>query len=244
MKFFKCFMVVVLVALLLAAAGCGGKTETEDPSGNGAVDENGAGSVDEVEEPDSDNTGQDSGINEAYFASMGGWKHCDFKPGQFMKYSITTERGLEGWISVRVDSGEGDDLDLTIEGNWVLGEDISETATFSRGTDPFYFVHSLSVEASNLLSNLFDLTGIPFAEVKWEEGYRWEEGDKTLAVGGEETCAGLTGLVVTYEAPHAFTGEAQNYKYVIKPDFPLPLFVETPAANDTWYYELIEVSGF
>jgi hypothetical protein len=243
MKFFKFFMIVVLVVLLLGAAGCGGKTETEDPSGNGAVDENGAG-VGEPDDENGNNSGHDSGIGEAYFASMGGWKHCDFKAGQFMKYSVTTERGLEGWVSVQVDSGEGDDLDLIIEGNWVLGGDISETATLARGMVPFDFVYTLSVEASNLLGSLFNLTGIPFEEVKWEDGYRWEEGDKTLEVGGEESYAAMTGRVVTYEAPHAFTGETQYYKYVVKLDFPLPLFVETPGANDTFYYELTEAGGF
>ncbi|HOL16494.1 MAG TPA: hypothetical protein PLZ49_09970 [Bacillota bacterium] len=248
MKFFKCFLVAVLVVLLLAAVGCGGKTETGDSSGNGAVDENGTGSVDGVDEPDSengDNSGQDSGIGEAYFASMGGWKHCDFKPGQFMKYSVTSARGLEGWASVQVDSGEGGNLDLTIEGNWALGGDISQTATLARGMLPqdFYY-EELDVEASNLVGSFFNLPGIPFDQVKWEEGYRWEEGDRILEVGGEETYAGMTGRVVTYQAPNPFNNETQFYKYVIKLDFPLPLYVEKPGANDTFYYELIEVSGF
>lgn len=244
MKFFKSFLVIVLVVLLLAAAGCGGKDETDDPSGNEAVDENGA---EEVEEPDNENgnnSGDDSGINEDYFAALGGWRHFDFKPGQFMKYSLTTERGLEGWVSVQVDSGEGANLDLTIEGNWVLGGDISETATLAPAMEPFEFTYSLESEGSNLFSSLAIFDNIPFHQVKWEEGYLWEEESKILEVGGEETYAGITGRVVTYEAPHAFTGEAQYFKYVIKLDFPLPLYVETPAANDTWYYELTEVSGF
>lgn len=246
MKFFKCFMVLVLVVVLLAAVGCGGKTENGDPSDNqnGAADENGSGDADDPGNENGNNSGGDSGIGESYFAAMGGWKHCDFKPGQFMKYSVTSARGLEGWVSIQVDSGEGGNLDLTIEGNWVLGGDISETATLVRGMVPFDFVYTLSTDASNLLSSLFILDNIPFHQVKWEEGYRWEEEAKILEVGEEETYAGVAGRAVTYEAPHAFTGETQNYKYVVKLDCPLPLFVETPAANDTWYYELTEVSGF
>lgn len=243
MKFFKSFLVIVLVVLLLAAAGCGGKEETDDPSGNEAVDENGA---EEVEEPDNENgnnSGDDSGINEDYFAALGGWRHFDFKPGQFMKYSLTSERGLEGWVSIKVDPGAGGNLDLTLEGNWVFDE-ISETATLERGMVPFDFTYSLSSSAINLLSSLFIVDNIPFHQAKWQEGHRWEEGDKILEVGGEETYAGVTGRVVIYEAPHTFTGETQNFKYVVKLDFPLPLFMETPAANDTWYYELTEVSGF
>ena len=244
MKVLRYFLIVALVVLLLAAVGCGGKTENGDPSDNqnGAADENGAGDADD---PGNGNgEGHDTGIGERYFAAMGGWKHCDFKPGQFMKYSVTSARGLEGWVSIKVDSGEGGNLDLTIEGNWVLGGDISETAILVRGMVPFDFVYTLSSDASNLLSSLFILNNIPFHQVKWEEGHRWEEEAKILEVGGEETYAGVTGRVVTYEAPQAFTGETQNYKHVVKLDFPLPLFVETPAANDTWYYELTEVSGF
>ncbi|HOP69737.1 MAG: hypothetical protein WBK48_10030 [Dethiobacteria bacterium] len=241
MKIFKYFMVLVLVVLLIGAAGCGGKTE--DPSGNGAVEENGTGSEDENGSEDESNSGQGSGIGEAYFASMGGWKHCDFKPGQFMKYNVTTARGLEGWVSIKVDSGEGDDLDLTIEGLW-LG-DISETATLTRGMLPEDFVYEkLSAEALNIAGALLQLTHIPFNKAKWEEGFRWEDGDQILEVGGEETYAGLTGRVVTYESPNSFTGQTQHYKYVINLDFPLPLYIEKPGANDTFYYELAEISGF
>ena len=106
------------------------------------------------------------------------------------------------------------------------------------------FIYTLGTEAINVFSSLFILDNIPFHEVKWEEGYRWDEDTKILEVGGEETYAGVAGRVVTYKAPHTFTGETQNFKYVIKLDFPLPLFVESPAANDQWYYELTEVSGF
>ena len=242
MKVLRYFLIVALVVLLLAAVGCGGKTENGDPSENqnGEVDENGAG---DAEDPGNGNgEGHDSGIGERYFAAMGGWKHCDFKPGQFMKYSLTSERGLEGWMSIKVDPGEGGNLDLTLEGNW-LGE-FSETATLVRGMVPFDFIYTLGTEAINVFSSLFILDNIPFHEVKWEEGYRWDEDTKILEVGGEETYAGVAGRVVTYEAPHTFTGETQNFKYVIKLDFPLPLFVESPAANDQWYYELTEVSGF
>ena len=226
------------------AVGCGKNAETGDSSFNGAAEENGAFEAEdpdisfETEDPDSgydQDFGHDSGINESYFAALGGWKHFNFKPGQFMKYSVTSARGLEGWASIMVDSGEGDNLDQTIEGYRGIGEDISETATLVRGMMPTDFTYTISSDASNLLSSLFNATNIPFHQVEWTEGHRWEDGEIILEVGGEETYAGVTGRVVSYEAPHAFTGEPQNYIYVINLDYPLPLFVECPAANDTWY---------
>ena len=158
MKVLRYFLIVALVVLLLAAVGCGGKTENGDPSENqnGEVDENGAG---DAEDPGNGNgEGHDSGIGERYFAAMGGWKHCDFKPGQFMKYSLTSERGLEGWMSIKVDPGEGGNLDLTLEGNW-LGE-FSETATLVRGMVPFDFIYTLNTEAINVFSSLFILEDV------------------------------------------------------------------------------------
>ena len=178
MKVLRWFTVLVLVLLLLAVAGCGGKTDIADPSnnlsGNGAADETeGENDADDADDPGNgsgSNSGHDSGIGERYFAALGGWKHFDFKPGQFMKYSLTTERGLEGWVSVQVDSGEGANLDLTIEGNWVLGGDISETATLAPAMEPFEFTYSLESEGSNLFSSLAIFDNIPFHQVKWEEG--------------------------------------------------------------------------
>ena len=54
MKIFRYFMVLVLVVLLLAAAGCGGNTDTGDPSGNqnGGTDENGDETGGETVTPD------------------------------------------------------------------------------------------------------------------------------------------------------------------------------------------------
>jgi len=230
-------MAVGLLVLLLSVTvplGCGGDRSDGIPGEDNILADD--QDTTKHEEPD-------SGIGEKYFASLGGWRHFDFKPGQYMRYNVTTLRGLEGWLSIEVDRDKDRNLELTMEGNWA-GGDIAETATLKPDMKPFDFTYSLGFEAVNLTSPLFIISNLPLDEVKWEEGYQWEEGDRSLEISGEKTYAGVTGHVVTSQAPHSSTREIQNNEYVINPVFPLPLFVECPAANDTICYELAEASGF
>lgn len=66
MKAFKLFMVLVLVALLLAVAGCGGNGGTGDSPNNEAgdslVDENGDQTADEGDEPGGETVAPDVGV--------------------------------------------------------------------------------------------------------------------------------------------------------------------------------------
>ena len=176
--------------------------------------------------------------------SVGSWAYFGFKPGQFMKYNVTSTRGLTGWVSVQATETDKGELALLCEGNWGLGE-FSETAVLKPEMDGFYFTYSFEdVVATNALSTLLIIDGVPFEEVTWEEGFEWSSGDKSIKVTTTKEYAGVSGLVMAYTSKHSFSGQMQTKTYCVNEDYPLPLSVEAPAANDTWKYELVEVDGF
>lgn len=240
----KVSICLLLLLFILIPLGCGsGQDDGSSANGSIAEPDNGIAVPDDDDADDQSEPGKPAVLGEVG-SNVGGWSHLALKHGQFIKYNLTSERGSEGWVSITVESGANSSLDITLAGNWGIAGEFSETATFTSDMTPFDFTYSLDVGIINAVSTLFLIDHIPFAEVTWEEGYRWEEGDKLVEVGATETYAGLTGRVMTYESKHVVTGEEQFYKFVINLDFPLPLFIENPAVNDTWYYELAEIDGF
>lgn len=175
--------------------------------------------------------------------SVGSWAYFSFKPGQFMKYNVTSTRGLTGWISVAVTETDKGELALLCEGNWGLGE-FSETAILKPDMTGFDLAYSFEdVVATNALSSLLIIDGVPFEEVTWEEGFEWSSGDKSIKVTAIKEYAGVSGLVMTYTSKHWAKDTLETKTYCVNEKYPLPLSIECPAANDTWKYELVEVSG-
>jgi len=170
------------------------------------------------------------------------WSYFEFKPGQFFKYKLTSERGLEGWVSVKVEDGEGDALNITLTGNW-MGE-FSETVKLEPGMAPMDFVYSVEdFQIPNAMGSLLMVDSEILQNVTWKDGFKWVQGDKSIEVSGTQEYAGIQGLVMTYTSTHFATKKVQKKIYCVDPEIPLPLYLQCPAANDTWMYELIEVNG-
>jgi hypothetical protein len=171
------------------------------------------------------------------------WSYFEFKSGQFFKYKLTSERGLEGWVSIKVEEGEGDALNITLAGDW-LGE-FSETAKFEPGTAPMEFVYSVeNFEIPNAMGSLLMVDGAIIENVIWKDGFTWSQDDKSAEVRGTQEYNGIQGLVMTFTSTHFATKEVRKRIYCVNPDLPLPLYLQCPAANDTWTYTLIEAAGY
>jgi len=170
------------------------------------------------------------------------WSYFEFKPRQFFKYKLTSERGLEGWVSVKVEDGEGDALNITLTGNW-MGE-FSETVKLEPGMAPMDFVYSVEdFQIPNAMGSLLMVDSEILQNVTWKDGFKWVQGDKSIEVSGTQEYAGIQGLVMIYTSTHFATKKVQKKIYCVDPEIPLPLYLQCPAENDTWMYELIEVNG-
>ena len=170
------------------------------------------------------------------------WSYFEFKSGQYFKYQLTSERGLEGWVSVKVEDGEGDALNITLTGNW-MGE-FSETAKLEPGMAPMDFVYSVEdFQIPNAMGSLLMVDNEIIENATWKDGFTWTQDDKSIKISGTQEYAGIQGLVMTYTSTHFATKKVQKKIYCVDPEIPLPLYLQCPAANDTWMYELIEVNG-
>ncbi|HHX87749.1 MAG TPA: hypothetical protein GX693_06195 [Firmicutes bacterium] len=156
MKAFKCFTVLVLVLLLLAAAGCGGDSGTADPSGsqseNGTADETGGETGNETSNETGNETGGetvDADVNVKVVPPEGWEEHESRALVHYMK-------GTSSFMIVRERVGEGiDGLDGYLEyAKEALAETFSNTEFGSveslkvDGHDSRKF--TLSCEASNM----------------------------------------------------------------------------------------------
>lgn len=170
------------------------------------------------------------------------WSYFEFKSGQFFKYQLTSERGLEGWVSIKVEDGGDQNFNITLAGNW-MGE-FSETAKLKPGMSAQDFVYSVqNFQIPNVMSSLFIVDSVITDNVTWKDGFKWTQGDKSIEVSGTQEYAGIQGLVMTYSSQHFVTKQVQKRIYCVCLDLPLPLYLQCPAANDTWTYQLIEVNG-
>lgn len=170
------------------------------------------------------------------------WNYFQFKAGQFFKYQIKSERGLSGWVSIKVEAGEEGAQNIAIAGEW-MGE-WSETAILNPDMSAFDFIYSMeNFEIPNVVANLMIVDEDIVQNTVWKEGFNRAEGDKTIKVGQTQSIAGIQGLVMTYTSKHFATQKTETRTYCVNPDLPLPLSVKCPAANDTWIYELIELKG-
>ena len=189
-------LVLVACLLMTRAPGCSRPTTVLDP-GSG---------------PSGGGTAVGGAPGGIFGSNVGGWAYFSFGPGQKFTYECSSARGLSGWVSLSVASGEAGKLAVTCEGKWGLGE-FSETAALAPGMTPLEFTLMLDLPAYSAMNSLLSIEGVPFEEVMWEEGFEWESGAKSIAVTGTETYAGVTGLVVTYTYEHPFTREVQSKTY-------------------------------
>ncbi|MBN2246929.1 MAG: hypothetical protein JW755_13915 [Candidatus Aminicenantes bacterium] len=176
-------------------------------------------------------------------SALAKWSYFEFKSGQFFKYQLKSERGLEGWVSIKVEDGEGDALNITLAGDW-MGE-FSESAKFEPGTAPMEFVYSVEdFQIPNAMGSLLMVDSEIIENVIWKDGFTWSQDDKSVKVSGTQEYAGIQGLLMTYTSTHFATKKVQKNIYCVNPDLPLPLYLQCPAANDTWTYTLIEAAGY
>jgi hypothetical protein len=172
--------------------------------------------------------------------SAGKWSYFKFKPGQYFKYELKTERGIKGWVSLKVEDGGNGILNVTLAGKWT-GE-FSETVKMKPGMSAFDFIYSpKNSEITNAMSSLVDIDPAIVDNTAWKDGFKWAQGDKSIEVAGEKEYAGVKGLLVTYSSK--LFGRVQKRTYCVNSSLPLPVFVEVPAANGTWTYELVEKKG-
>lgn len=208
--------------------------EPEDPADDPA-DEPGENPADDPAEPGTENGG--------FGSNIGGWAYFNFQPGQYFYYEVSSDRSGDGWVSITVEEGSDDTLDITCAGNWGLGE-FSDTATLTKDMDGWDLSMTLSPEGSNAMSSLLDISSVAWENVYWELGTEVTSGDKSYTVSEEADYAGIIGMVMVHKYKHFITKEDQQRTYCVNLDVPLPIYVECPAANDTWRYQLTEIEGF
>jgi len=172
--------------------------------------------------------------------SSGKWSYFKFKSGQFFKYEMKSERGLKGWLSIKIEDESPGVLNVTLAGKWT-GE-FSETAKLKPGMSSFDLVYAFkNIEIPNAAGSLLNVNAVVVDNTTWKDGFTWTQGDNAIEVKGERECAGIKGLLVTYSSK-AF-GRVQKRTYCVNSNIPLPLYAEVPAANDTWTYQLVESKG-
>jgi hypothetical protein len=172
--------------------------------------------------------------------SSGKWSYFKFKSGQFFKYEMKSERGLKGWLSIKIEDESPGVLNVTLAGKWT-GE-FSETAKLKPGMSAFDLVYAFkNVEIPNAAGSLLNINADVVDNTIWKDGFHWTQGDRSIEVKGERECAGIKGLLATYSSK--VFGRAQKRTYCVNSNIPLPLYAEVPAANDTWTYELVESKG-
>jgi hypothetical protein len=178
-------------------------------------------------------------IDAAAQTGAGRWDYFKFKPGQYFKYQMKSARGLSGWASFKIDDGGNGVLNVTLAGKWT--KDFSEVVKLKPGMQAFNFINSAKdIEITNAMSSLVSVD-FPVENLALKEGFKWAQGDQSMEVAGQKEYAGIKGFMVTYNSKSF--GRAQKRTYCISPNVPLPIFVEVPAANDTWTYELVEKRG-
>ena len=178
--------------------------------------------------------------NAAAQGSGGKWSYFKIKPGQFFKYNMKGERGLNGWLSIKIEDGGGGAFDVTIAGKWT--EEFSETAKLKPRKTAFDLLYSFkNVAITNAAGGLLDISADIVDNTMLKDGFKWAQGDKSIEVKGGKECAGVKGLLVNYTSK--LFGRVQKRTYGVNPDFPLPIYAVIPAANDTWTYELVEKKG-
>jgi len=226
-KMLKRLLIFLLIGLLVfSAAACFGTNEPGEEPG---------------EEPGGE-PGEDPGET-AFGTNIGGWKHLNSKPGQYFLYEVSSDRTGEGWVSIRVEAGDrADTLSVTCAGDWGLGEFL-DTVTLTKGMSGWELAMSLSTIGTNAMLTLLDGDILPLEKALWEEGAEVTVGDYTFSCQGTSEQAGVTGINLVCDTVHSATGKELHYVYRINFDFPLPLFLEAPAANDIWRYTLTAYEG-
>ena len=173
-------------------------------------------------------------------AAQGGsekWAYFKFKPGQFFKYDMNSQRGLKGWLSVKIEDGGNGILNVTLAGNWT-GE-FSETAKLKPGMSSFDLVYAFKNAAiPNAAGSIVNVEDAVVENTAWKDGFKWAQGARSIEVKGQKEAAGVKGLLATYSS-QSF-GRVQKRTYCVNPGIPLPIYAEVPAANDTWTYLLVE----
>jgi hypothetical protein len=172
--------------------------------------------------------------------NSGKWGYFKFKPGQSFKYDMTSERGLKGWLSIKIEDGGNGILNVTLAGKWT--EDFSETAKLKPGMSAFDFVYAFKNAAIlNAAGSLLNIDAVFVDNAKWTDGFHWTQGDIAIDVKGEKECAGVKGWLAAYT--FKVFGKLQKRTFGVNPNLPLPIYAQVPAANDTWTYSLTEKSG-
>jgi hypothetical protein len=168
------------------------------------------------------------------------WSYFKFEPGQFFRYEMKSERGLAGWLSVKIEAKNPGVLSVTLSGKWTA--EFSETAMLKPGMSAFDLVYAFkNPEIPNAAGSLLNIDDVVVDNTAWKDGFTWTQGDRSIEVKGEKECAGIKGLVVIYSSK--VFGRVQKRTYGVNSNIPLPLYAQVPAANDTWTYELMETKG-
>lgn len=179
-------------------------------------------------------------MNAAEQTNAGKWSYFKFKPGQFFRYQMKSARGLTGWASIKLEDGGNGVLNVTLAGKWT--KEFSETVKMKPGMSGFDFIYSAKdSEITNALASLMNVDAAVIDNTTWRDGFKWTQGDRSIEVVGQKEYAGVKGLVATFSSK--LFGRVQKQTYCVNTNLPLPIFVEVPAANDTWTYELVEKRG-
>ncbi len=174
-------------------------------------------------------------------SGSGKWSYFQFKPGQYLKYDMKSERGIQGWLSIKIEDGGSGVLNVTVAGKWT--KDFSETAKLKPKMSAFDLAYAFKdSEITNAASSILNIDAAVVDNTEWKDGFKWAKGDSSIEVKGEKECAGVKGLVAVYTSK--LFGRVQKKTYAVNPSLPLPLYAQVPAANDTWTYELAEKKGF
>ncbi len=176
-------------------------------------------------------------------AAQGGpgkWSYFQFKPGQYLKYDMKSARGIQGGLGIKVEDGGKGVLNVTVSGKWT--KDFSEMAKLKPGQSAFDLAYAFKdIEITNAASSLLDVDAAVVENTVWKDGFKWAQGDNSIEVKGEKECAGVKGLLAVYA--YKTFGRVQKKTFGVNAGLPLPIYVEVPAANDTWTYTLVEKKG-
>jgi len=168
------------------------------------------------------------------------WSYFKFQSGQFFRYEMKSERGLQGWLSVKIDAESPGVLNVTVSGKWT--SEFSETAKLKPGMSGFDLVYAFkNPDIPNAAGSLLNVAAVVVDNTTWKDGFVWTQGDNSIEVKGERECAGIKGLLATYSSKSF--GRVQKRTYGVNANIPLPIYAQVPAANDTWTYELVEAKG-
>jgi hypothetical protein len=173
-------------------------------------------------------------------SGSGTWAFFQLKAGQYFKYSMKSERGMAGWVSLKADDAGGGALNVTLSGKWA--GDFSEVVKLKpkMSAQDFYFAIK-DPSASNAFISLLEISDVLVSQMTWKDGFTRTKGSDSVVVKGSKTYLGITGFVATLTGK--FLGKTQVSVYCVNAGFPLPLSAKTPGANDTFTLELVEKKG-